>query len=141
MTHSVSSIPAACCPITARHWLPKTATAIIPVIGIVMGAFLANHVQRETPSIGFLLTPADFQTQAESLRHRHHYNIAMIVNALVCMAAIITGVALGIVLPSGGIGLAIFFGGFAAVGISFLPSNISYIRDLENGRNPWARKP
>lgn len=141
MTHSVSSIPAACCPITARHWLPKTATAIIPVIGIVMGAFLEDHVRKETPSIGFLSTPAEFQAHAESLKNQNHYKIAIIVNALVCIAATITCVALGIfAVPSGGIGLAIFFGGFAAAEINFLYRDISHIRDLENGINPWAPK-
>ena len=142
MTHSVSSIPATCCPITARHWLPKTATAIIPVIGIVMGAFLEDHVRKETPSIGSLSTPAEFRAQAESLKNQNHYKIAATVNALVCMAAAITGVALGIFFsPGGGIGLALFFGGLAALEIAFLYRDISHIRDLENGINPWAPKP
>lgn len=134
MTHSASSIPAACCPITARHWLPKTATATIPVIGIVVGIILEDRIRKETSVM------APFPAQAESLRHQNHYKIAIIVNALVCMAAAITCVALGIFLPFGGIYLALLFGGFAALAIGLLRRDISHIRDLENGLSPWRQR-
>jgi len=133
MTYPASSaIPAGCCPITAKHWLPKTATAAIPVAGIIMGVFLEGRIRKETSVTDSL------PSQAESLRHQNHYKIAIIVNALGCMAAAITCVALGIFLPFGGIGLALLFGGFAALGSSLLHRDISHVRDLENGINPWG---
>lgn len=132
MTHPASSaLPIAPCTISARHWLPKTATAAIPVVGIIMGAFLEDCVRKETSAL------APFPLQAETLRHQNHYKIGMIVNALVCMAAAITCVALGVLLPLGGICLALFFGGFTALVISLLRRDISHIRDLENGISPW----
>ncbi len=134
MNNSISAASTACWPVTKRHWLPKTATAAIPVVGIVFGAFLESRIQKET---SITAPPA---LVAESLRQQNHYKIGYIINALICMAAAITCVALGIFLPVGGIGFALFFGGLAALAIHLLHRDISYIKELDQGRNPWLKK-
>lgn len=117
--------------ITKTHWLPKIAIATIPIIGIFVGAYLESRVRQES-------SPSDpFTLQATSLRHQNHYKIGIIANNLICIAGLITFVALNIITPWGGICGALYFGTLATIAVRLLLRDISYIKDLNNGISPW----
>ena len=99
---NISPSPSSCLDLT--HWLPKAATAVVPILGTMIAEYAVGRLDRQVTETD------DIDAKNELRDQKNYYRLCACINLIVVIAALITGVALGILAPGIGIGLSALFG-------------------------------